>query len=161
MAVRTDRWNNFRQLILEDYQQVRHRLEQRRIREQPSAAKKACKSKLKDYVTPISQASEPLEKTKPLALRRLGQLVRQVKSFAQLLRGLEPELASGGDSNTEEYCSPSASDLARDFLKRCPNALLQYEITYEHVKSAELFPLALKVHPRVSTLVTKGSDDGR
>ncbi|KAF9371385.1 hypothetical protein CPB97_002003 [Podila verticillata] len=145
----------FRQLVLEDYIQKQHRLEQQHQRRDQPPAKKARKS-----AQVVKSANETLEPTKthpPLALAKYGHLVRQVEDFAQLLLHLEPTRMDG----SEKHTGPSAPDLARHFFNRCPHALLAYEITYDHVKSASLFPLALEVLPRVNTLIVKGSSDHR
>ncbi|KAF9376639.1 hypothetical protein CPB97_010683 [Podila verticillata] len=55
----------------------------------------------------------------------------------------------------------SGGDLVRHFLKRCLHALMQYKMSYEHVKSAAVFSVVLEALPRVSTLTINGSSDHR
>jgi len=148
--------NFFRRLVLEDYLQQQHRLEpQHQRRDQPPAEKKARKSA--PVVKSVNETLEPTKAHPPLVLAKYGDLVRQVEDFAELLLHLEPTKMHGSAKHT----GPSAPDLARHFLKRCPHALLGYEITYDHVKSTKLFPLALEALSRVNTLVVRGSSKRR
>ncbi|KAF9319596.1 hypothetical protein BG003_008703 [Podila horticola] len=43
-----------------------------------------------------------------------------------------------------EHSDPSAADIARHFLKRFPEVMFGNDMTYDHVQSIELFPLALE-----------------
>ncbi|KAG0028476.1 hypothetical protein BGZ82_008417 [Podila clonocystis] len=152
-------WREFRKLVLEDYQQEQQRREQTRLQQQPPPAKKARKSKSTDVTEPISQPPKPLENMPLLALTRYGQLVREVEEFAYLLASLESPYPGNGKLDSKEHSDPSAPDLARHFLKRCPNALLQFQVDYDLVKSKRLYPVVLEAMSRVDTLAIKGKSD--
>ncbi|KAG0342807.1 hypothetical protein BG000_001137 [Podila horticola] len=152
-------WNTFRQHVLEDCQQEKYLQEQQRLQDQSPPAKKARKSI--HVAKPMYQSSESSQIVQPLALTKYGQLIRVVEGFAELLVGLAPESADGGRSRSRKYSDPSARDLARHFLKRCPNALLNFEVDYEHIQSTTMFSLVLEALPRVKVLVLKGRNDGR
>ncbi|KAF9304442.1 hypothetical protein BGZ74_001524 [Mortierella antarctica] len=146
----------FRKLVLEDYQQEQQRQEQQRfqqrLQQQQQPPKRVRTSKSSYVAKPISHTSEPTETSAPLALTKFGRLVRHVEEFAELLVGLQPPFP-GAD--------PSAPDLARHFLKRCPDALLNFQVDYEHIKSKKMFPFVLEAIPRVDKLTIRGKYDGR
>ncbi|KAG0342809.1 hypothetical protein BG000_001139 [Podila horticola] len=153
-------WSEFRKLVLEDYRQEQQRQEQKRLQE-PPPAKKARKSKSTFVAKPVSQTVESTENSETLAITKFGQLVGQVEEFAELLAGLEPPFPGGGKLASKEHSDPSAPDLTRHFLKRCPNAVLNFQVDYEHVKSKNLFPFVMEAMLRVETLAIKGKSDGR
>ncbi|KAF9376637.1 hypothetical protein CPB97_010681 [Podila verticillata] len=134
-----DQWRALRQLVLEDYYQQQHPLDQQHAQAQPIL--------------------ESWQTNDPLALTKYGQFVRQVDGFTLLLQDLGPEFANWSGPCTTEYAGPSASDLARHFLKRCPNALLHFDITYDHITSVDQLRLAVEALPRVHTLVISGRED--
>ncbi|KAF9336503.1 hypothetical protein BG006_008422 [Podila minutissima] len=154
-------WCEFRELVLEDYQQEQQRQEQQQQPQQQPPPKRVRKSKSTYVAKPISHTSEPTESSAPLALTKFGRLVRHVEEFAELLMGLEPPLPGGGKLSSKEHSDPSAPDLARHFLKRCPNALLDLQVDYEHVKSKKMFTVVLEAIPRVDNLTIRGKYDGR
>ncbi|KAG0088987.1 hypothetical protein BGZ93_010088 [Podila epicladia] len=156
-------WHEFRKLVLEDYQQEQQRQEQQRLQQQQQQPppKRARKSKLIHIVNAITHTSDPTENLEPLALTRFGQLVGYVEECAQLLTGLETPFPGSGKLSTKENLDPSAPDLARHFLKRCPDALLNFQVDYEHVKSKDMFSFVLETIPRVDKLAIRGKSDGR
>ncbi|KAG0028477.1 hypothetical protein BGZ82_008418 [Podila clonocystis] len=142
----------FRQLVLED-----HQLEQQYLAQQP-LTKEERKSTQVAKSKSVSQNSETMEQAALLALTKYGRYVCQVDSFTNLVLCLGQELIDGGESNPAEY---SAGDLVRHFLKRCPNARLNYDIFYEHIKSPAMFLVVMEALPRVRTLTINGSNDHR
>ncbi|KAI9234721.1 MAG: hypothetical protein BYD32DRAFT_438968 [Podila humilis] len=123
-----------------------HRLEQQHQRRDQPPAKKARKS-----AQVVKSANKTSELTKPYPP-------------CPPSRGFRTTIAASGTDQSVWLCKTcclSAPDLAHHFFKHCPHALLAFETTYDHVKSAILFSLALELLSRVNTLIVRGSNDHR
>ncbi|KAG0349761.1 hypothetical protein BG005_010711 [Podila minutissima] len=150
-------WRSFCYLVLEDFLQEQHL----KGSQQPSSTKNA--GQLTQAVASFSaKPSKPRKNATPLALAKYGRNVRQVDCSVELLLGLEHlrsskvELSLSGRSP-----GPSALDLIRHFLKRCPNALMDLEMSNKLFNSPKMFRLALEVLPRVNNLSVRGDCDRR
>ncbi|KAF9383079.1 hypothetical protein CPB97_006766 [Podila verticillata] len=136
-------------LVLEDYFQGQQNLEE----EQPPPAKKA---KRPTRVTKsVRQPQESSKNTKLPPLIRYGQLVCQVESATQLLMGFEKVLSYCELQRTNPLC-PTALELVRHFLHRCPNALTVLKMTHWHFNSPSQYRLSMEILPRVTNLSIKG-----
>ncbi|KFH68081.1 hypothetical protein MVEG_06811 [Podila verticillata NRRL 6337] len=103
---------------------------------------------------------EQREQAGSLALIKYGHCVRQVEDFAALLTHLE-QVNSDCSNKTAHYLGPSAGKLVLHFLKRCPHALLDFEMTHKHIHEIKTFTLALKAMPKVRTLTIRGIYDSK
>ncbi|KAF9328232.1 hypothetical protein BG006_008542, partial [Podila minutissima] len=69
-----------------------------------------------------------------LTVIKYGHLVTRVQDFPSLFKVLSPELVGRGAFGMEQFSGPLAGDQTRHFLKRCPNATVDYyKLTCNHV----------------------------
>lgn len=146
-------WRKLCQLVLEDFLQEQQRTWQEQLQRTRRSTRAAMIAR---------KLPEPPKNTRPPpSLAKNGPLVREVKCAAQLLTGMERLQDSHKPSKTNEYSNPTAQDLIRHFLQRCPNALMVFEMTNHHFNTPQTFRLALEILPRVHTLVVTAVYDGR
>lgn len=110
-----------------------------------------------------SETSETPKNTEPppSPLAKNGHLVHQIQCAAKLLTGLERALTLHRLSESAEHSRLTAQDLVRHFLRRCPNALMVFEMTNDHFDAPQKYRLALEILPRVDTLVVTATYDSR
>ncbi|KAG0341610.1 hypothetical protein BG000_008555 [Podila horticola] len=146
-------WRELCKLVLEDLLQERQHTQQ----EQSSRTRRSTRA-----VKATSEPSETLKNTRPsTGPLELGHHIRQVQCAAQLLTGLERILDAHGLYKSTEYSSLTAQDLVLHLLKRCPNALMAFEMTNEHFNTPQKYRLALEILPRVNALIATAIYDGR
>lgn len=146
-------WRELCQLVLEDFLQEQQRTRQEQLQRTRRSTRAA---------TVSNKPPEPPKNTRPLPpLAKNGPLVRQVQCAAQLLTGLKRLQDSHDPYRTTEHANPTAQDLIRHLLQRCPNALMAFEMTNHHFNTPQTFRIALEILPRVTTLVVTAVYDGR
>ncbi|KAG0029077.1 hypothetical protein BGZ81_004159 [Podila clonocystis] len=151
-------WSSFCHLVLEDLLQEQQRLKEQ---QQPSRIKKTGQS-TQAVATFNPKPPKPRKNAALLALAKYGGNVRQVERSEELLLGLEHVRSSKGElSLSGRSPSPSALELVRHFLKRCPNALMDLELGNKMFNTPKMFCLALEVLPRVNHLSITGDYDRR
>ncbi|KAG0078210.1 hypothetical protein BGZ93_005555 [Podila epicladia] len=151
-------WRSFCHLVLEDFLKEQQNLKDS---QKPPPTKKAGQST--QAVASLSAKRPKSNKNAlPLALAKYGGDVRHVECSAELLLGLEHVRSSKGELRLSGRSpGPSALDLVRHFLKRCPNALMDLEVGNKFFNSPEMFRLAMEVMPRVINLSIRGDHDRR
>ncbi|KAG0341611.1 hypothetical protein BG000_008556 [Podila horticola] len=124
-------WDRLREHVLEDYLQEQYLLEQQCLEDQPRPAKKTATSKIFQEGTTSTGT------------------------------GSEKVCYSRQQSEAPEHPIPlSALDLAQHFLKRCPNALFDFEMSLEFFTSDPFFDFALTtILPKVTALTISGDYD--
>ncbi|KAF9383078.1 hypothetical protein CPB97_006765 [Podila verticillata] len=147
-----DNWRSFCHLILEDFFQQQQLKEQQTLSKRPTQA-------IKSF---IPKTSKPRKNTRATALAKYGQHIRRVELASELLLGLEHVRSARGElALSGRSPGPSALDLIRHFLRRCPNALMQFEMGHKFFNTPKLLRLSLEVLPRVNNLSIKGDHDKR
>lgn len=163
----TLRWIQFRHIVLEDYlQEIREQEEQdlkevqptvKRPRHSVKRPRRSTKKSRRSSQVNTSVKKQP-ESHKPalLTLDKYRLCVRQVASFVELVKGLEPALL-GHDSSRAGYLGPSGMCLAQHLLRRCPEALVtHFQLTHDYVRFDTKYEIVLEILPKVKDLVVKG-----
>ncbi|KAF9321901.1 hypothetical protein BG003_010157 [Podila horticola] len=154
-------WDRLREHVLEDYLQEQYLLEQQCLEDQPRPVKKPRQARFSKKAPPRLERWQKPDHL--VILSRYGHCVRHVEGFDQLLKpqGSEKDCRSRQQSQAPEHpIPPSALDLSLHFLKRCPNALFDFEMSLEFFTSDTLFDFALTtILPKVSALTISGDYD--
>ncbi|KAG0341616.1 hypothetical protein BG000_008561 [Podila horticola] len=153
-GIRHRNWRSFCHLVLEDFLQEQQQL---RDQQQPSLAKKSRQS-----AQAAALFSPNSFKSRKKALAKYGRNICQIDGSAELLLGLEHLRSAKGElSLSGRSPGPSALELVRHFLRRCPNALMDLEMGNKFFNTPKMFRLALEILPRVNHLLITGDHDRR